>query len=242
MEQWTHAYYGRTLPDEGVANGGDGGMDELTAIQRIAGSILPILFAVTLHEVAHGWVARELGDRTAEQFGRLSWNPLRHIDPVGTVLVPALSFLLGGIVFGWAKPVPVTWENLRNPRRDMALVALAGPTANLVMLIGWVLLTRLALAGAEVIPFAAFPLIYMGLTGIMINSVLMVLNLLPLPPLDGSRVVSAMLPPRLAARYQGLERYGLVILLVLLASGLLGKVLLPLVGALESLAHVLLGA
>lgn len=216
-------------------------MDELTAIQKIAGSILPILFAVTLHEVAHGWAARGLGDRTAEMFGRLSLNPLRHVDPIGTLLVPGLTFLLGGIIFGWAKPVPVTWEKLRNPRRDMALVALAGPGANLLMLLCWVAVTRLALSAIEALPYAAAPLIYMGFTGIMVNGVLMVLNLLPLPPLDGSRVIASILPPRLADKYQMVEPYGLLILVVLLASGLLSKILLPLIGLVQQLAQALLG-
>ena len=180
-----------------------------------------MLLAVTLHEVAHGWVARELGDDTAEALGRLSFNPLKHVDPVGTVLVPGLLYVLAGIVFGWAKPVPVNWDKLRNPRRDMALVALAGPLANVVMLLIWAAVAKFGLSYGQDYFVAT------GLAGIMINAVLIALNVLPVPPLDGSRVVSALLPAEMALQYGRIEPYGLIILLVLIGSGALSRLMEP---------------
>src|SRR5210317_2286465 len=180
-------------------------MEELTTVQRIAVWALPILFAITVHEVAHGWVARRLGDPTAYMMGRLTLNPIRHIDPIGTVLVPLALTLMGGFIFGWAKPFPVTWENLRNPKRDMVLVAAAGPLANLAMALLWALAMKVGVLLGDEARWVALPLIYMGFAGITINLVLMVLNLLPLPPLDGGRVVAGLLPDRLAWRYGRLE-------------------------------------
>ncbi|MDX9740232.1 MAG: site-2 protease family protein [Gammaproteobacteria bacterium] len=187
---------------------------------------LPVVFGITVHEVAHGWMALRLGDRTAQMLGRLTLNPIRHIDPVGTILVPAVLLMLGGFVFGWAKPVPVTWENLRRPQRDMALVALAGPLANVLMAVIWLLVLLLGIALQDM-AFAR-GLIYMAAAGILINAVLMVLNLLPVPPLDGSRVVAALLPRSLRAGYGRLEPFGLLILVLLIATGLLGPVMRPL--------------
>lgn len=203
-------------------------------MQSFAIWILPVLFAVTLHEVAHGWMAKRLGDPTAQRLGRLSLNPIKHIDPIGTVLVPGLLLLMGtGFIFGWAKPVPITWGNLRQPRRDMALVALAGPGANLLMALMWAAIGRFA----PYLPsmWAARPLFYMSIAGITVNIVLMVLNLLPLPPLDGSRIFSALLPGRLAWRYNQLEPYGLWILLLLVGTGALGWILGPPVMILRNL-------
>lgn len=151
-------------------------MDELHLAQRIATIaiwVLPALFAITVHEVAHGWVARALGDPTAMMLGRLTVNPLKHIDPVGTVLLPGLLLYLGGFVFGWARPVPVTRENLRDPHRDMALVAVAGPGANLVMALFWTLVVRLGALTHEALPWLGVPLVYMGVAGIFINLVLL---------------------------------------------------------------------
>ncbi len=196
-------------------------MDELHLAQRIATIaiwVLPALFAITVHEVAHGWVARALGDPTAMMLGRLTVNPLKHIDPVGTVLLPGLLLYLGGFVFGWARPVPVTRENLRDPHRDMALVAVAGPGANLVMALFWTLVVRLGALTHEALPWLGVPLVYMGVAGIFINLVL---------PLDGGRILAALLPRRFAARFARTEPYGLVILLALLALGVLGQVLSP---------------
>lgn len=219
----------------------NGRMDELNVIQRVAVWVLPVLFAITLHEVAHGWVARRLGDPTAMMLGRLTLNPLKHIDPVGTVLVPLVLLVLGGFIFGWAKPVPVTWENLRHPRRDMALVAVAGPAANLLMAVFWALMMKLALVLRGGTDWLALPLLYMAGAGITINIVLMVLNLLPLPPLDGGRVVSGLLPGRVALQFNRIEPYGILILLVLLATGFLGRILWPPVHLLESLIYFVAG-
>jgi Zn-dependent protease len=216
-------------------------MEELTTVQRIAVWVIPVLFAITVHEVAHGWVARRLGDPTAFMLGRLTLNPIKHIDPVGTVLVPLALLMLGGFVFGWAKPVPVTWENLRHPKRDMALVAAAGPGANLVMALLWALAMKLGMLLEGSVDAVAIPLIYMGFAGITINLVLMVLNLLPLPPLDGGRVVAGLLPGRLSWQFGRLEPYGLIILLGLLFMGWLGHLLWPPVRLLQGLIFAVLG-
>jgi Zn-dependent protease len=208
-------------------------VDELNVMQRIAIWVLPVLFAITVHEVAHGWMARRLGDPTAMMLGRLTLNPVKHIDPIGTVLLPGLLLWLGGFVFGWAKPVPVTWQNLRSPKRDMAWVALAGPTANLLMGLGWALIAKVGLLLVPVSEAAGLPLVLMGVAGIFINTILMVLNLLPLPPLDGGRVLTGMLPGPMAARFARIEPFGLVILVVLLFSGILGKVLWPAIAVVQ---------
>ncbi len=199
-------------------------MNELTLIQRIAVWILPVIFAITVHEVAHGWVAKKYGDNTASMLGRLTLNPIKHIDPLGTIILPGLLLMTGtGIIFGWAKPVPVDGRNFKKPLHDMAIVALAGPVANFLMALAWALLARLGvIIGIEAI---SLPLIYMGIAGISINLVLALINLLPIPPLDGSRILTGMLPPRLAWQYNQLERYGFIILIVLLYSGLLNTVL-----------------
>ena len=202
-------------------------MDELNLAQRIAIWVLPVLFAITIHEVAHGWVARALGDPTAMMLGRLTVNPLKHIDPIGTVLLSGLLLYAGGFVFGWARPVPVTRENLRDPHRDMALVAAAGPTANLVMALFWTLVVRLGTLIHEALPWLGVPLVYMGVAGIFINLILLLLNLVPILPLDGGRILAALLPRRVAARWARMEPYGLVILLALLALGVLGQALSP---------------
>lgn len=201
----------------------------LGQVQLLAVWMLPVLLAITVHEVAHGWMALRLGDRTAMMLGRLTLNPLKHIDPIGTVLVPMTLFLLGGVMFGWARPVPVTRENLRRPERDMALVAVAGPGANLVMALLWLGLLMIGIALQDVHLAAARLLVYLGTAGIVINAVLMVLNLLPVPPLDGSRVVASLLPGPLAYRYGRIEPYGLLVLLLLLVTGYLGRILSPVI-------------
>lgn len=209
---------------------------ELNAIQQFVIWILPVLFAITVHEAAHGYAARHFGDDTAARLGRLSLNPLRHIDPIGTVLVPTVMFFLSGFVFGWAKPVPVDARNLHNPRRDMAWVALAGPGSNLVMAIFWALMMGLAqwLAGMGM-GTVAVPLALMGQAGVFINLVLMLLNLMPIPPLDGGRVLVSMLPPPIAAQVARLEPFGMIILIVLLVTGVLWAILGPLLSGMNSL-------
>lgn len=202
-------------------------MDELNLAQRIAIWVLPVLFAITIHEVAHGWVARAFGDPTAMMLGRLTVNPLKHIDPIGTLLLPGLLLCAGGFVFGWARPVPVTRENLRDPHRDMALVAAAGPVANLVMALFWTVVVRLGILTLEALPWLGVPLVRMGVAGIFINLILLLLNLVPILPLDGGRILTALLPRRVAARLAWTEPYGLVILLALLVLGVLGQVLSP---------------
>ncbi|WP_020648290.1 site-2 protease family protein [Solimonas variicoloris] len=214
---------------------------ELSLVQKIAVWAIPVIFAITVHEAAHGYAARALGDRTAQMLGRLSLNPIRHIDPVGTILVPGLLLLLGGFLFGWAKPVPVDYRNLKNPRRDMALVAAAGPLSNGLMAIGWGLLLKLALAvgSADGIWMG---LRYMAVAGIIINLVLMVLNLLPLPPLDGGRVLTGLLPARAAYQYARLEPYGMFILLgLVLIPGLLSAIMFWPLAIAESVLYTLLG-
>jgi Zn-dependent protease len=203
--------------------------------QLIVLAAIPVTFAITLHEAAHGYAARHFGDYTAEREGRISLNPLRHIDPVGTILVPLLILLTsklmggGGILFGWAKPVPVNFGQLRNPKRDMLWVAAAGPAANLAMAVVWALVLKLAQSSPA--NYFSVPLTGMAEIGITINAVLMVLNLLPLPPLDGGRIAVSLLPGRAAWRFAMLEPYGFIILLVLLFTGVLGTVLSPFIGA-----------
>jgi len=195
---------------------------------------VPGVLAITVHEVAHGWAANRLGDPTAARLGRLSLNPLRHIDPIGSVLLPVLLKLVGSpFLFGWAKPVPVNWENLRNPRRDMALVAAAGPASNLVMLCIWALL----FARVGTVP----GLREMCWTGVLFNATIMALNLIPIPPLDGSRVLSAFLPPRLAVAYNRLEPFGLLIVVALLATGVLGILLKPMLMVAGLVVKLLIG-
>jgi len=199
----------------------------MNAIQTLAISALPVIFAITLHEAAHGYAARHFGDPTAWQLGRISLNPIRHIDAVGTVLVPALILLVssGGFLFGWAKPVPVDFGRLRRPKQDMLWVAAAGPGANLFMAIVWGLVLKLVLSSPDFMYAEA--LAAMAKVGIQINGVLMILNLLPLPPLDGGRIAVSLLPPAAAYRFAQLERFGLMILLGLLFTGLLDGILRP---------------
>jgi Zn-dependent protease len=212
---------------------------ELTLIQEIAIYALPVVFAITLHEAAHGYVAKHFGDMTAYSQGRISLNPLRHIDPIGTVLVPLISMVLGGILFGWAKPVPVNFANLRHPKKDMLWVALAGPGANLAMALMWGALMKFATTMPE--SSLSLPMALMGKAGVTINAVLMVLNLLPVPPLDGGRVAVSLLPPRLAYRYAMLEPYGMIILVLLLFTGLLNFILWPFINATIALIAALFG-
>lgn len=216
-------------------------MEELNTIQRLIIWIPPVLFAITLHEVAHGWVALGLGDSTAKRLGRLSLNPLRHVDPIGTVLVPAALFFFSGFIFGWARPVPINFHQLNHPKRDMALVALAGPLANIAMAIGWALLMIVGAALWSQQPWLGMPLYYMGHAGIFINIILAVLNMLPIPPLDGSRVLAGLLPDYWGGLLARVEPFGLVILVLLLASGILIYILEPPVRFLQQIIYSLFG-
>ncbi|GJL73463.1 MAG: peptidase M50 [Nitrosomonas sp.] len=214
-------------------------------IQGIAIYALPVIFAITMHEAAHGYVAKHYGDLTAHAAGRISLNPVRHIDLIGTIIVPLTLFILSkltmgaGFLFGWAKPVPVNFTNLHRPKRDMLWVAAAGPAANLLMAIFWALVIKFGLA----IPESSFatPMILMGIAGIQINVILMVLNLLPLPPLDGGRMAVSLLPQRIAQHFARIEPYGFIILLLLLFSGILGAVVWPAIISIKQVLAWLFG-
>ena len=195
-------------------------------IALLAIAALPMIFAITLHEAAHGYVARYFGDPTAYQMGRISLNPIRHIDLVGTILVPAATLLFGGILFGWAKPVPVDYSRLRHPREDMRWVALAGPGVNLLMAFGWAILLKVGLSTNN---YFSVPMEEMARIGVSINLMPMAINLVPILPLDGGRVLFSLLPPAAAQSYGRSEPYGLPILLLLLVTGLLGVIIMPLI-------------
>ena len=212
-------------------------MSELSIFYQILVWSVPVLFAITLHEVGHGWAAMMLGDSTAKDMGRLSINPLKHIDPVGTVVVPLIMFFASGFIFGWAKPVPVNWNQLNNKKRDIALVALSGPGANLLMVAFWLLIAKLFITAADQGNSVAHILTLMAWAGIVINSLLMILNLFPLPPLDGSRVVFSLLPESIASRYAKIEPYGLIILVLLLVSGVLFEIIGPLISGFQQFMY-----
>jgi Zn-dependent protease len=211
-------------------------------IRLIALYAIPGIFAITLHEAAHGYAARHFGDLTAYHAGRITLNPMRHIDPMGTIVIPVLILIAsqGKYAFGWAKPVPVNFGRLRNPKRDMLWVAAAGPGANLLMAILWALVIK-AMQGVPTNYFTE-PVLLMARGGIIVNAVLMVLNLLPLPPLDGGRIAVSLLPRGLAYRFARVEPFGMIILLVLMLLGVLGKVMWPLIagfiGVLASLLNI----
>lgn len=199
---------------------------ELSLIQKIILFAPPVILAITVHEASHGYAARYFGDFTADKAGRITLNPLKHIDPFGTILLPAMTIFLGGILFGWAKPVPVNFAALRNPKKDMLWVAAAGPASNFLMAVIWAIVFKLTMSAPDNV---AVPLALMAKAGISINIVLMVLNLLPLPPLDGGRIAVSLLPHDLAVRFAQIERFGFFILIALLLTGVLGKILDPLI-------------
>lgn len=205
---------------------------DLTVIQKIVIYALPVIFAITVHEAAHGYAAKHFGDMTAFDAGRITLNPLKHIDLFGTIILPALTVMLGGILFGWAKPVPVDFRRLRNPKKDMLWVAAAGPASNFVMAIFWALVMKFSVSAPEAF---VLPMALMAKAGVTINIVLMVLNLLPLPPLDGGRIAVSLLPIKLARPFAQIERYGFIILIILLFSGVLGKILEPLINLVYAL-------
>jgi Zn-dependent protease len=194
-------------------------MEHLTIPQLFAVWALPILFAITVHEAAHGWVAAKCGDNTALSLGRVTLNPIKHIDLIGTIIVPTIMLFLSGIVIGWAKPVPINWNNLNRPRRDMAFVALAGPAANFLMALIWASLAKLGIFLTQSGYSWAEAIYYMGSAGIDINIILLILNLIPIPPLDGSRVIYSFLPTRITDQLKLIEPYGLIVLLMLLVLG-----------------------
>lgn len=200
----------------------------------IAAGAIPVLFAITLHEVAHGWVAHKLGDSTAKMLGRLTVNPIKHIDPIGTIALPIGMLVLSQattgqpFAFGWAKPIPVNTRNLAKPRRDMAIVAVAGPMANLLMAIFWIIL--LGLFGNLISdPNIRDGFVTMAKIGLVFNVILMVLNLLPIPPLDGGRVLAGVTPLSVSSILDRIEPYGFMIVLGLLILGVLDKILAPMV-------------
>ena len=218
-------------------------MDVNLLAQTVAIYALPVLFAITLHEAEHGYVARYFGDMTAHAQGRISLNPVRHIDLIGTIVVPAVilvaSSLAGshGFLFGWAKPVPVNYSALRKPRQHMAVVAAAGPLANLVMALAWATLLKVSI----VLPENAFSLALeaMARAGIIVNLIFMFLNLLPILPLDGGRIVASLLPSRAAWRYAKLEPWGIPLLLILLVTNGLSFLLGPLIDASDALIRAM---
>ena len=210
-------------------------------IQLLSLYAIPAVLAITLHEAAHGYAAKKLGDLTAYQEGRITLNPIKHIDLIGTLVVPAVLLLATGgkIAFGWAKPVPVNFSALRNPKRDMLWVAAAGPGANLAMAIGWALLFKLALTAPE--NYFSSPLLEMSKGGILINLVLMVLNLIPVPPLDGGRIAISVLPHAMAYNLAKLEPYGLLIIMLLMASGVLSSFMYPILGSIIGMLSFVFG-
>jgi Zn-dependent protease len=206
------------------------------AIQTLAVYALPLLFAITLHEAAHAYAAKRFGDATAFLQGRMSLNPIKHIDPIGTIAIPVVLFLVSSpFLFGYAKPVPVEFGNLRNPKRDMAWVALAGPAANLVMAFLWLVFQIFLHAAGFTEPF----FLKMAEAGVWLNLVILALNLFPVPPLDGGRVLTSMLPNRYAYRFAQLEPYGFFIVIGLVFLGLLRYWMIPVIGAASAILTVL---
>lgn len=218
-------------------------MNNLSTIQTIAIYILPLIFAITIHEAAHAYTANKFGDNTAKLSGRLSLNPINHIHPLGTIVFPLISIVMGsmiggGLIFGWAKPVPINFGKLNQPKKDLFWVASAGPLSNLVMALMW----ALAMKGATYLPSSYFatPLIMMGQAGVGINISLMILNLLPVLPLDGGRMVLSLLPQPQAIKYAQTERYGMWVILVLLMIGALNFIIQPLYNVLVTVIYKLL--
>ncbi len=209
-------------------------MPEFTLVQQILIWFIPILFAITLHEAAHGFVAYKLGDDTAFKAGRISANPFRHVDLFGTILLPVFLFVTTHFIFGWAKPVPVVAQKLRNPKRDMALVALAGPASNFIMALFWMIIVKIGLSLVASKINAGLPLVFMGRAGVLINLILMILNLIPIPPLDGSRFITFLLPYPWDKRFNQIPPLiGFMLIILLISTGILGEFLYPAVKLVE---------
>ncbi len=202
---------------------------DASTIQKITIWILPVLLAVSLHEAAHAWMANRKGDPTARLLGRLTFNPFKHIDPVGTILVPALMITFTGFAFGWAKPVPVDIRNLGNPKKDMMWVAMAGPASNFIMALIWAILLHISVLLLDSRSAISLFFLLMPVAGITINVILGVLNLLPIPPLDGSRILSGLLSPGASQQYNKIEPYGFFIIIGLMLSGLLSSIIFPVI-------------
>jgi Zn-dependent protease len=208
-------------------------------IQKITIFAVPMILAITLHEAAHAYAARYFGDATAYMLGRMTLNPLKHIDPVWTIAVPLLTLMFSGMIFGAAKPVPVNFGALRRPKRDMIWVAAAGPLANLAMMVGWAIIGKIAMS----VPMSG-PVEFVALSaqaGIFVNALLMVFNLFPLLPLDGGRILTGLLPGRLAYQFSRTEPYGMFILIALLLSGILDKFMRPLVSLSMNSIYAIIG-
>jgi Zn-dependent protease len=205
-----------------------------SSIQLLSAAVIPVLFGIALHEAAHGWMARQFGDRTAELLGRITANPIKHIDPVGTVVVPLVLAFLSLPPFGWAKPVPVNARNLRQPKRDMLFVAAAGPASNFVMALFWAIALALALRIPVALPGLRQFLLSMSQIGITFNVLIAIFNLIPIPPLDGGRVLRGLVPEALGRKLDDVEPYGLILVMGLLALGILGRLVWPLVQAVSA--------
>ncbi|MCS5708572.1 site-2 protease family protein [Candidatus Berkiella cookevillensis] len=202
-------------------------MEKLNLIEKILVWALPVIFAITIHEAAHGFVANKLGDDTAKRLGRITANPLKHIELVGTIIVPLILLATTNFIFGWAKPVPVDMRKLRKPKKHMAIVAIAGPLSNGLMAVFWILFLKLSLWFVQNDYAIGMLLAYMGQAGIVVNLILMILNLFPIPPLDGSKVLSAFLPDKLDKYYSQASLLGLMIVIALAATGVLGEIMFP---------------
>lgn len=216
-------------------------MATFNPIQQFLIWAIPALFAITIHEVAHGWVALQCGDKTAQRLGRLTLNPIKHIDPLGTVILPLALFFLGGFIFGWAKPVPIDPRNFRNPRPNGALIAFAGPGSNFLMMIIWALVMKVGSLVMTSNPWIGQILMNMGDAGVLVNIILAVVNLIPIPPLDGSRIVANVLSPSAAYHYNRIEPYGIWIVFFLLVSGVLSHFITPIIASVNALVISLLG-
>lgn len=215
--------------------------DISTKLELIALAAIPVIFAIIFHEIAHGWMASRLGDNTARDLGRLSPNPLKHIDPVGTILVPVVMVLLLGFAFGWAKPVPINWKNLQNPRRDMVKIAVAGPTANLAMALFWGLCMKIATLMPDSLQSVSHIVLEMAYIGVIINTILMVFNMIPIPPLDGGRVAVGLLPAAIANPLARVEPFGILIIVILLMSKVIVPVIKPILNASLTIISILFG-